>query len=185
MNAIATTIFTKCFNKFFDFLCELPSKFSRNKHVLITQEHKDELALCMRLATRSIRYALKHHNGKLQLKFKHGGEIDALSISYWLYDEFLEAYYGVLSKEIKQHIENIHELINSLDRFYSYSYSFDDNSADSAYSLRYQQRYNHSSEHITKSQKIADETFEITLPQLLNTYIELTKLLIKINLIDK
>lgn len=182
---VTTTIFPKFLTKCLDCLFDVPSKILRNKHVLITQEDKDELISGLGMATLSIRYALKNHIGKRQLTFRDSlQQVDVGIVTYWLYDYFLDFYYATLNKKIIKQIEIIYDLHHSISIFYCYSHSFNDNSSDSAYSIRYQQSVYSNCIDINKAQKIADEIFEITLPNLLKSYIKLTKLLQKQGIIN-
>lgn len=113
-------------------------------------------------------------------------EVDATCVVTWLEEYFLDYYYATLNEKIKKQIVIFIDLHNELSTFYSYSYSFSNNSCDSAYSYRYSNRYGYArdSEHIKKGKKIADETFDIILPNLLNAYIKLSILLQRENIIN-
>jgi hypothetical protein len=184
VEVFAVQIFSKYVNKISEFLFNgLLRKISKKKFIWIKQEDKEDLASGLRAATSSIRYALKNQNCKRQLKFGVVSDIDVFVVSDWLSGYFLDFYYASLNEKIKKQIKIINDLQKSMDVFYCYTYSFFDGTADTAYSERYQHRCR-DAENTKKGKDEADKIFDITLPYLLKSYIDLTKLFQKQGIID-
>jgi len=170
-------------SKYFDiYLIDFLPFLSKNK-VHLDSEAKNELTSGLRAAISSIRYALQSHKGKRELTFGYiGGDID--SVSNWLYHSFLNIYYAELDKKTKLQIENIYNLYDNISEIYCYGRAFNkDDIWYTAYSETYQYSLWSKLIDLDKGKTVADKIFETILPELLNAYTKLFKMLKSRNII--